>query len=192
MPFFVTARSSPTVRPTSTLNPIPIRETGKVVGISDGDTISVLVNGQTVKIRLTGIDTPETVDPRKPVQCFGKEASARLKKLLDGKTVYLEKDTIGDSIDRYGRWLRYVYLGDQNINLTMIQEGYAYAYITYPFSKKDSFVKAQEEARIAGRGLWATGACDAKASPSVAKRTQANIIQSQKENWLIIFLKWML
>jgi micrococcal nuclease len=80
-----------------------------VLKVVDGDTIHVSVDGKKLKIRMIGLDTPETVDPRKPVQCFGREASAQAKTLLGGQQVYLETDPSQDTVDRYGRTLAYVW-----------------------------------------------------------------------------------
>jgi endonuclease YncB( thermonuclease family) len=118
----------------------------------DGDTIE-LETGQ--KVRYIGIDTPETVDPRKTVQCFGKEASAFNKQLVEGQTVQLVKD-VSDT-DRYHRLLRYVYLQDGTfVNLKLVQEGYANV-DTFPPDVKfaDIFKEAAAQAKLAKKGLWA-------------------------------------
>ena len=125
-----------------------------VTRVVDGYTIE-LTDGRIV--RYIGVDTPETVHPRKAVQCFGKEASARNKELVEGKKVRLLKDV--SEVDRYGRLLRYVYLADGTfVNLELVKEGYAQA-ATWPPDVKYSeiFVAAARGARQAGRGLW--GAC---------------------------------
>ncbi|MCC6643923.1 thermonuclease family protein, partial [Candidatus Peregrinibacteria bacterium] len=83
-----------------------------VVRVVDGDTFVYEDSGQDITVRMVGIDTPETVDPRKPVQCFGREASSKTKSLIEGKKVRLEKDALGDTIDKYQRELRNVYLED--------------------------------------------------------------------------------
>lgn len=121
-----------------------------VTRVIDGDTIEI-ESGQ--KIRYIGIDTPETVDPRKPVQCFGVEASNRNKQLVEGKRVHLEKDV--SEVDRYGRLVRYVYVGDTFINLVLIREGFAYSY-TYPPDVKyqSQFTEAERLAREQKKGLW--------------------------------------
>ncbi len=120
--------------------------------IIDGDTIH-LSNGQ--KVRYIGVDTPETVHPSKPVQCFGKEASNKNKELVEGKEVRLEKDV--SETDRYDRLLRYVYVGDIFINDYLVRNGYAYASSYPPDVKYQSlFLEAQKEARENQRGLWAT------------------------------------
>jgi endonuclease YncB( thermonuclease family) len=100
-----------------------------VLKVVDGDTIHVNANGQKLKIRMIGLDTPETVDPRKPVQCFGREASAQAKTILGGQSVYLETDPSQDTIDKYGRTLAYVWTASGRLfNLDMIAHGYAFEY----------------------------------------------------------------
>lgn len=128
--------------------------------VIDGDTIEITDEyGLAKKVRLTGIDTPETVDPRKLVQCFGREASEKTKSLVEGKYVRLEQDSIGDTIDRYGRLLRYVYVGDIFVNMELLKQGYAYAYLEFPFSKSFEFKQYENEARENKKGLWAPGVC---------------------------------
>lgn len=124
-----------------------------VVRVIDGDTIEI-EGGQ--KIRYIGIDTPETVDPRKPVQCFGVEASNRNKQLAEGKRVRLEKDV--SETDKYGRLLRYVYIDGTFVNLLLVKEGFAHS-STYPPDVKyqNQFVEAERIAREQKKGLW--GAC---------------------------------
>jgi micrococcal nuclease len=132
-----------------------------VAKVVDGDTIDVMMNGEKTRVRLIGINTPEVVDPRKPVECFGKEASAHAKDILTGKKVSLESDPTQTDRDKYDRLLRYIFLEDgTNFNESMIREGYAYEY-TYdlPYKYQAQFKAAQKEASDAGRGLWAEGVC---------------------------------
>jgi micrococcal nuclease len=132
-----------------------------VVKVVDGDTIDVSFDGKTERIRLIGINTPETVDPRKPVECFGREASDKAKALLSGKKVYLEADLISGERDKYNRLLRYVFLEDgTSFNLLMIKEGYAYEY-TYdvPYKYQTEFKQAQKEAEANKAGLWGDKVC---------------------------------
>ncbi|MEK7098194.1 MAG: thermonuclease family protein, partial [Patescibacteria group bacterium] len=98
----------------------------------------------------------ETVDPRKPVQCFGIEASNRNKQLVEGKRVRLEKDV--SETDKYGRLVRYVYVNDIFINLILVQEGFATSY-TYPpdIKYQNQFIEAERIAREQNKGLW--GGC---------------------------------
>lgn len=148
-----TAPSSPgsqLTTPTVTANNV-----AQVVRVIDGDTIEVSMNGRTYTVRYIGMDTPETVDPNKPVQPFGVEASNKNKELVSGKTIRLEKDV--SETDRYGRLLRYVYVGDLFVNAELVKLGYAQV-ATYPPDVKyvDLFLQLQREARETGRGLWAT------------------------------------
>ncbi len=134
-------------------------EQAKVTRVIDGDTIEVEIGGEQKKVRLIGIDTPETVDPRRAVGCFGKEASDETKRVLESKQVSLEKDV--SETDKFGRSLRYVYLklDDETIlfvNDYLVRQGFAHA-LTFPPDIKYSqrFVEAQKEARESLRGLWA-------------------------------------
>ncbi len=139
-----------------------------VARVIDGDTVDVTLDGQTVRVRLIGIDTPETVDPRKPIECFGREASAKAHALLDGQTVFLEDDPSQDSVDRYGRALRYIWLSDGRLfNLEMIAQGYAFEY-TYnlPYKYQAQFKQAERDAREQQRGLWAPSACNGEHRPA--------------------------
>lgn len=118
--------------------------------VIDGDTVEL---GTGERVRYIGMDTPETVDPRKPVQCFGREASTKNKGLVEGKVVVLEKDI--SETDKYGRLLRYVWTGKKMVNMELVEEGYATAF-TYPPDVKYSkeFVAAERRAREAKIGLW--------------------------------------
>ena len=127
----------------------------RVIRVIDGDTIKVDLGGRIHTVRLLGVDTPETKHPTKQVQYFGREASAFTKKWLHGKTVELARDPMGDTRDRYGRLLRYVFVGGDNFNAKLIREGYAYAYRRFPFSQRSKFIRLEAEAKQKGRGLWA-------------------------------------
>jgi micrococcal nuclease len=174
-----TPRPAPTRRPTATIAPptnapalaLPANEplalpaglpSATVARVVDGDTVDVTLDGQTLRVRLIGIDTPEVVDPRRPVECFGREASDRAHELLDGQAVFLEDDPSQGDADRYGRALRYLWLPDGRLfNLEMVAQGYAFEY-TYdqPYAYQAQLRQAQRDAREQGRGLWAPGACN--------------------------------
>lgn len=128
-----------------------------VVRVVDGDTIEVRVGGRDETVRLIGIDTPETVDPRSPVECFGREASERTKALLpEGAGVRLVADV--EPRDRYDRLLAYVYRDDGTfVNLALVEDGYA-SVATYPpnVAHTSEFTAAAARARDEGRGLWGT------------------------------------
>ena len=133
-----------------------------VIKVVDGDTLSIDMDGKKTTLRLIGIDTPETVDPRKQVECFGVEASNKAKELLARKMVKIEKDSTQGEFDKYGRLLAYVYLEDGLFfNKYMIEEGYAYEY-TYnlPYKYQTEFKVAELFAQNNEKGLWATGECD--------------------------------
>ncbi len=131
----------------------------KVVSGVDGDTIVVDMNGTKETIRLIGVDTPETHDPRKNVQCYGQLAANFTKQSVEGSVVRLEADPQGTNRDRYNRLLRYVYLQDGTLlNQRLIEQGYGFAYTGFPFTKKDQFVASEVVAQNAKLGLW--GTCD--------------------------------
>ena len=110
---------------------------------------------------MIGINTPETVDPRRPVECFGKEASNKAKELLTGQAVILYSDPTQTERDKYDRLLRYVFLSDgTDYGEKMIEEGYAYEY-TYnvPYQKQGIYRIAQRDVEVLKKGLWADNAC---------------------------------
>lgn len=137
------------------VGPVPISH------VIDGDTVRVQVDGDTQTVRLVGVDTPELVDPRKPVQCFAKEASDYTKAVLHGQSVYLEHDPSQGDYDRYGRALAYVWTqSGRMVNLDLIHDGYAteYTYQT-PYRYRETFTLAQIDAANQQRGLWSPSTC---------------------------------
>jgi micrococcal nuclease len=136
--------------------------------VVDGDTIRIVAaGGRSERVRLIGIDTPETKDPRRPVQCFGKEASAFTAKLLPRSTrVRLVRDVEGR--DRYGRLLAYVYRARDGlfVNLALAEGGYARALTIPPnVAHVDEFLTAVRTAREQSRGLWGRCADPARDPP---------------------------
>ena len=132
-----------------------------VVRVIDGDTIVINKAGVNETVRLIGIDTPETVHPSKPVQCFGEEASKKTKEWLEGREVTLEVDESEGERDKYRRLLGYVYRDDGLfVNLDLIKQGYAfeYTYVT-PYKYQAEFKAAEAEASAALNGLWAHDEC---------------------------------
>lgn len=127
-----------------------------VVRVVDGNTADVSLNGPTERLRLIGINTPERLAPRRPVECFGREASARAVELLPGTTVHLEPDPSQDERDRFGRLLRYVCIdGGSLFKLLMIEQGYAQEFtFRTPHKYQAIFRAAAREARTNERGLW--------------------------------------
>ncbi|MBI4100639.1 thermonuclease family protein [Candidatus Microgenomates bacterium] len=143
---------TPTLTPTksSSFSLSAQRQKAQVARVIDGDTIE-LSDGN--RVRYIGIDTPETVDPRKSIQCFGREASNKNNELVLGKDVELEKDI--SETDKYGRLLRYIYIDDLFINDYLVRQGFAHA-SSYPpdIKYQDQLRQAEQEARENGRGLW--------------------------------------
>ncbi|MCP4537738.1 MAG: hypothetical protein GY832_11375 [Chloroflexi bacterium] len=151
-----TPTPSPTNTPIPTSTPTPEfeRTEAQVVEVVDGDTIKVDIGGEVYTVRYIGIDTPETVHPTEPIGWMGPEASEANKQLIEGQTVYLEKDV--SEIDQYGRLLCYVYLADGLfVNAELVRLGYAQV-STYPpdVRYQDLFLEMQEEAMEAEAGLW--------------------------------------
>ncbi len=143
-----------------------------VIRVVDGDTIHILKDGRDETLRLIGIDTPETKDPRKTVQCFGREASERAEELLSGKRVRIEQDPTQDTRDKYRRLLVYVWLQDGTFfNLVMVRDGYAHEYtFERPYQYQADFKAAQQEARAGGRGLWSPQTCDGNTEQAADKQ----------------------
>lgn len=127
-----------------------------ILKVVDGDTVDIDINGHTERIRLIGVNTPETKHPTKPIECFGPEASAYLTQLLPkSTTVRIERDV--EARDRYGRMLLYLYLGSNDlfINLDLVARGYGTPMSIEPntFHRND-FVRAAAQAEAANVGLW--------------------------------------
>ncbi|WP_455611422.1 thermonuclease family protein [Cloacibacillus porcorum] len=162
--------------------------TAQVIRVIDGDTFITTLNGQKERVRLIGVDTPETVHPKKGIEPYGLEASAYVKGMLEGREVFLEFDVA--SRDRYGRLLAYVWLfepADQSdasirrnmLNANLLLNGYA-RLMTVPPNVRyaDYFVKYEEEGRIWNRGLWGIISGDFEIHiqdvPTVASTSQSN------------------
>mgnify|MGYP000029325109 CR=1 FL=1 len=146
---------SPTIvaSPSATITPAHSGTVATVVSVVDGDTIKI-EGGEIV--RYIGMNTPETVAPGRPVECYGKEASAKNKELMQGKVVELERDI--SNRDKFGRLLRYVWLDGELINEKLVREGFAQV-STYPPDVKYEarLLEAQRQARSEEKGLW--GGC---------------------------------
>lgn len=144
-------------------------QVARVIKVIDGDTVDVVVKQQTIRLRLIGIDTPESVDPRKPVQCFGIEASNYTKRLLLNQTIYLERDATQGEYDIYNRLLVYIWLDNTTLfNQKIIADGYAFEY-TYrlPYRYQNLFKAAQRTAHDRQSGLWSPKTCNGDANTGV-------------------------
>lgn len=129
---------------------------GRVVKVVDGDTIHVQVAATREKVRYIGVDTPETVKPGTPVQCFGEQASEFNHDLVEGESVRLRYDR--ELRDAYGRLLAYVYVGETFVNAELVAGGYARTLEIEPNTSEAGLLgRLQSEASAAGRGLW--GSC---------------------------------
>jgi len=149
----IPSTTPPTLPPTEV---ITIGE-ATVVQVIDGDTIEVSISGMIYRVRYIGIDTPETSEP------FYLEATTKNAELVSGKTVRLEKDV--SETDKYGRLLRYVYIGDLFVNAELVRSGYAKAVTYEPDTKFQSFFESlEQEAKLAFRGMWAKKYVGSKAS----------------------------
>ena len=141
--------------------------------VVDGDTVDVNIGGTTTRLRLIGMDTPEVVDSRKPVQCFGREASAEGHKLLESQWVRLQYDTVTGKKDIYGRTLAYVFLPDGTLyNEFMIRNGFAheYDYENQKYKYRTQFQAAQKSAHAENLGFWSPQTCDGNTTkPAGAK-----------------------
>lgn len=127
-----------------------------VTRVVDGDTVRVDRDGEEIVVRLIGLDTPETVAPDRPVECFGPEASARTKDLVEGGEVWLEYDEVSGLTDKYDRTLAFVWLdNDTMLNEVLVAEGFAEE-VTYTdgYAHQADLRAAESRAREAGAGLW--------------------------------------
>jgi micrococcal nuclease len=130
--------------------------TATVTRVVDGDTVEVSLGGESEDVRYIGVDTPETVAPGQPVECFGKPASHFNEHLVEGERVRLAFDD--ERRDRYGRLLAYVYLGPVFVNAELVRRGYARTLTIAPNTDRAGLLARLEHAAgNAGRGLW--GAC---------------------------------
>jgi micrococcal nuclease len=129
----------------------------KVQRVSDGDTFVATVKGRRERVRVIGVDTPESVDPNRPDEPYGQEAADFARRYLDGESVRLAGDA--EPRDRYGRMLAYVWLEDGTFwNALLVAEGYAQQLTIPPnVAYADLFRRLAREARQRDRGLWAEG-----------------------------------
>ena len=131
----------------------------RVERVVDGDTLVARAGGERFRVRLLGIDSPESVRPDAPVECFGPEAARRAEALLPpGTRVRLETDPTQDRVDDFGRLLAYVVpqAGGEPVNQRLVREGFAevFVYRGREFRRLPAFAAAERAAREAGRGLW--------------------------------------
>lgn len=134
----------------------PAPDVATVVSIVDGDTVVIDLGGTDERVRLIGIDTPETVHPTRPVECYGAESTDRITELIPpGSVVRLERDV--EWRDHYGRLLLYLFRADDDlfVNEALVAEGYAATWHIDPNgAHRSTLAAAEQAARGEGRGLW--------------------------------------
>lgn len=152
-PFFVAAQEPIPATPRRDFTGSP---TSQVIRVIDGDTVVLLLEGKETRVRLIGVDTPETVHPQKAVEAYGKEASRFTENLLKGESVYVEYEPGPSKLDRYGRTLAYLYRVPDGlfVNLEIVRQGYGHAYVAFPFQHMELFRSYERRAREAEKGLW--------------------------------------
>jgi micrococcal nuclease len=134
-------------------DPGPRRVTATVTRVIDGDTVEATIGGAVEDVRYIGVDTPESVAPDQPVECFGRQAAAFNRRLVAGETVRLVFDE--ERRDRYGRLLAYVYAGDEFVNAALLRRGYARTLTIAPNDRfAGLFARLERQAGGSGRGLW--------------------------------------
>ena len=127
--------------------------TAKVTRVVDGDTVEARVDGRSEDVRYIGVDTPESVKPDTPVECYAIAASHFNEDLVEGESVRLDFDA--ERRDVYGRLLAYVHLGHEFVNAELVRRGYATTLTIAPNTRyADRFDRLEREASAAGRGLW--------------------------------------
>jgi len=147
----------PQISKPATSKAIPNTYTAEVVRIIDGDTFEANVGGKLHKIRLMGVDTPESKKRGTPVECYAKEAEQKLADLIGGKTIALKLE--GIPYGMYGRIVGYAEVDGVDVGQMLISEGYAEAYTKFPFERMEQYKQAEDEARNADKGLWGS-ACN--------------------------------
>jgi micrococcal nuclease len=127
--------------------------TARVVRVVDGDTIAVRLRGRVEKVRYIGVDTPESVKPNTPVQCYAKRAAAFNQRLVGGRSVQLRFDR--ELRDRYGRLLAYVFTRRQFVNAELLRHGYATSLTIAPNDSRAGYLsRLEQRAMRRGLGLW--------------------------------------
>jgi len=157
------ATPKPSSQSTEVLGVTNKSESVQVVSVTDGDTIKVEIDGSVETVRIVNINTPETVDPRKPVECMGVQASEKMSQFVLDRNVRLQEDSTQQNKDRYDRLLRFVFLEDgTDVGLEMIKLGFATSapYGSTPHEYLEMYEAAQQSAEQQKLGLWNKENCD--------------------------------
>jgi micrococcal nuclease len=153
-----------------------------ITRIIDGDTIAYQCQNKEYKVRIIGIDTPETVHPQKPVQCFGKEATEMMKRFVLNQTVIIHIDTTASKLkDRDGRLLRYVIKNGEDIGTKMILRGFAFSYKKFPHQLLPFYNTFEQEAYNDKKGLWNSDNCNYEFATSDKRYTEEEIFRLIKK-----------
>jgi micrococcal nuclease len=152
--------------------------------VIDGDTIEFNCNGKKEKIRIIGIDTPETVHPRKPVECFGPEASKKMKEFALNKKVALKKSKTSNNRGRYGRLLRYIEINGKDIGAELIKQGYAFSYKKCSHDKFKRYNQFEAEAKENAIGLW-SDTCNYNDNKEIVSKSQAQTKKPAKKGFFL-------
>lgn len=147
--FLISAQPAPVVTPH-----IQATETATIIRIVDGDTVDVLLNRKKERVRIIGIDAPESVAPQREIECYGPEASEYLKKILPMQSQVQLLPEPKDNRDRYGRLLRYIELEQIDVGAQMIQAGYAKSYRKFSHPRKRAYSSLENTAFDSRLGLW--------------------------------------
>ena len=156
--------------------------------VIDGDTIEFNCNGKKEKIRIIGIDAPETVHPRKPVQCFGPEASKKMKKLVLNKKVTLKISKTSDNRGKYGRLLRYIEIDGKDIGAELIKQGFAFSYKKYPHERLTEYNQFEARAKKGATGLW-SDTCNYNDNKENTTKPQAKAPKKETTNPFLLFFQ---
>lgn len=137
-------------------------DTGTVTRVLDGDTVDVTIGGRAERVRLVGVNAPEISHDGDRADCYGEASAAHVRAQLTGHLVTLEHDPSQPPADKYGRRLAYLELEGNDVAAGLIRDGDAVVYTydrAHPFTRHDTYQRAQNEARAAGRGLWSPTTC---------------------------------
>lgn len=163
----------------------------EITKVVDGDTVEFSCGGELYRVRLIGIDAPETIYSSDSGQCFNEEATERMTELVLDKDVILERGEGSDDKDKYDRLLRYISVAGEDVGVKMIRDGYAEAYKVYSHEKWDAYDRLEQEAREGQRGLWAADACGGEPPDQESTRVEAiseegGVISIFKFLWLLL------
>lgn len=137
-------------------------QTGTVTRVIDGDTVDVTIDGRAERVRLVGVNAPEISHDGHQSDCHGDASAAYARAQLAGHVVTVQADPGHPETDKYGRRLAYLKIDGRDVGAELIRDGDAVVYTydrTHPFTRRDAYQRAQDDARTQGRGLWSSSTC---------------------------------